>query len=43
MTISKQKIKIMAYIGTSIDFIDGAQVLFEGWVPSPVDALVSVA
>jgi hypothetical protein len=43
MTISKQKIKIMAYLGTSIDFIDGVRVLFEGWASSPANALVPVA
>jgi hypothetical protein len=42
VAISKEDIKIIIYLGTSIDFIDGARVLFEGWASSPADVPVLV-
>jgi hypothetical protein len=40
---SEQKIRIMTYLGTSIDFIDGARVHFEEGASLPADAPVPVA
>jgi hypothetical protein len=42
MPISEQKIKIIMYLGTSIEFIDGVWVFSEGWVSSPAVVPVPV-
>jgi hypothetical protein len=43
VALSEHKIKIIIYLGTSVDFIDGVRVLFEGWMSSPAVAPVPVA